>query len=91
MKKLNKNILIIAALAGFVAIFAQNYQLLKENKEIKAELEIIQYQQDRHKAQINKLLTPQQINQLRGERILESLNDTTSKNKSIKMEVDDVR
>lgn len=91
MKKLNKNILIIAALAGFVAIFAQNYQLLKENKEIKAELEIIQYQQDRHKAQINKLLTPQQINQLRAERILESLNDTTSKNKSIKMEVDDVR
>ena len=91
MKKLNKNILIIAALAGFVAIFAQNYQLLKENKEIKAELEIIQYQQDRHKAQINKLLTPQQINQLRGERILESLNDTTSKNKSIKMEVDDVQ
>lgn len=75
MKKLNKNILIIAALAGFVAIFAQNYQLLKENKEIKAELEIIQYQQDRHKAQINKLLTPQQINQLRGEIIMQTLND----------------
>ena len=75
MKKLNKNILIIAALAGFVAIFAQNYQLLKENKEIKAELEIIQYQQDRHKAQINKLLTPQQINQLRGEIIMKTLDD----------------
>lgn len=75
MKKLNKNILIIAALAGFVAIFAQNYQLLKENKEIKAELEIIQYQQDRHKAQINKLLTPQQINQLRGEIIMENSID----------------
>lgn len=75
MKKLNKNILIIAALAGFVAIFAQNYQLLKENKEIKTELEIIQYQQDRHKAQINKLLTPQQINQLRGEIIMQTLND----------------
>ena len=75
MKKLNKNILIIAALAGFVAIFAQNYQLLKENKEIKAELEIIQYQQDRHKAQINKLLTPQQINQLRAEIIMENSID----------------
>lgn len=69
----------------------QNATIAVNQAQIKEQQEIITYQLDKQEKAINKLLTPLQKQQLRAERILESLNDTTSKNKSIKMEVDDVR
>ena len=74
-----------------LAAIVQNAMISSQIGQQSAQIEQLEKQAQKNEKTINKLLTPQQINQLRGERILESLYDTTSKNKSIKMEVDDVR
>ena len=74
-----------------LAAIVQNAMISSQIGQQKAQIEQIEKQAQKNEKAIKKLLTPQQINQLRGEHILESLYDTTSKNKSIKMGVDDVR
>lgn len=71
-----------------LAAIVQNAMISSQIGQQKAQIEQLEKQAQYNEKAVYKLLTPQQINQLRGERILESLNDTTSKNKSIKMEVD---
>lgn len=71
-----------------LAAIVQNAMISSQIEHQKAQIEQLEKQAQYNEKAVYKLLTPQQINQLRGERILESLYDTTSKNKSIKMEVD---
>lgn len=73
-RRTKQTLLIVAAIAGFLSITLQNCRIIKQNEDIKANLELIQYQQDRQRAAIDKLLTPMQKQQLRGEQILNSLN-----------------
>lgn len=85
-----KNILYLVIVLLMIAI-VQNATISSQIEHQKAQIEQLEKQAQYNEKAIKKLLTPIQLRQLRGERILESLYDTTSKNKSIKMEVDDVR
>ena len=85
-----KNILYLVIVLLLIAI-VQNATISSQIGHQKAQIEQLEKQAQYNEKAIKKLLTPIQLRQLRGERILESLYDTTSKNKSIKMEVDDVR
>lgn len=69
-----KNILYLVIVLLLIAI-VQNVTISSQIGQQKAQIEQLEKQAQKNEKTIKKLLTPQQINQLRGEIIMQTLND----------------
>lgn len=69
-----KNILYLVIVLLMIAI-VQNAMISSQIGQQKAQIEQLEKQAQKNEKTIKKLLTPQQINQLRGEIIMQTLND----------------